>query len=121
MYQNKQVIKYKTKYFYVISPKSLKYITLILQGALLAFERRCHDDPRTLGSLFYAYCNEQKDLGFLEALGRLLAEVADKLRQAGQFLETAMMIMVDTLVSQAVDMLRNKRRFFENNIECSEC
>ena len=98
------------------------HITVVLCRYLfLAFERRCHDDPRTLGSLFYACCEEQKDLGFLEALGRLLADVADKLRQAGQVLETAMMIMVDALVSQAVDMLRNRRRFFENNIIFSEC
>ena len=98
------------------------HITIVLCRYLfLVFERRCHDDPRTLGSLFYACCEEQKDLGFLEALGRLLAEVVDKLRQAGQVLETAMMIMVDAIVAQAVDMLRNKRRFLGKNIECSEC
>ena len=50
------------------------HITVALfRYPFLAFERRCHDDPRTLGSLFYACCEEQKDLGFLEALGRILA------------------------------------------------
>ena len=37
----------------------------------LAFEQRCHDDPRTLGSLFSACCEEVKDLNFLDAVGRL--------------------------------------------------
>lgn len=97
------------------------HITVVMCRYLfLAFERRCHDDPRTLGSLFYACCEEQKDLGFLEALGRLLAAVVDTLRQAGQVLETAMMIMVDALVSAAVDMLGNKRRFSGNNIVVTE-
>ena len=94
---------------------------MLCRRLFLAFERRCHDDPRTLGSLFYACCEEQKDLGISDALGRLLAEVVDKLRQAGQVLETAMIIMVDALVSQAVDMLRNKRRFSGNNIKFTEC
>ena len=98
------------------------HITVVLRRYLfLAFERRCHDDPRTLGSLFYACCEEQKDLGFLEALGRILSDVADRMRQAGQVLETAMMIMVDALVSQAVDMLRNKRRFSGNNLDVTMC
>ena len=100
--------------------KATELLLPLLNIELLAFERRCHDDPRTLGSLFYACCEEQKDLGFLEALGRLLAEVVDTLRQAGQVLETAMMIMVDALVSAAVDMLGNKRRFSGNNIVVTE-
>ena len=98
------------------------HITVVLCRYLfLAFERRCRDDPRTLGSLFYACCEEQKDLSFLEALGRLLAFALDKARQAGQVLETAMLIMVDAFVSQAVDMLRNKRRFSENNFVVTTC
>ena len=94
------------------------HITVVLCRYLfLSFERRCRDDPRTLGSLFYACCEEQKDLGFLEALGRLLADVVDKLRQTGQVLETAIRIMVDALVAKAVDMLRNRRRFSGNQID----
>ena len=91
------------------------HITVVLcRYIFLAFEQRCHDDPRTLGSLFYACCEEQKDLGFLEALGRLLASTLDKARQAGQILETASKAFVELLVAEAVDMMRNKWLFPQN-------
>ena len=93
------------------------HITVVLcRYIFLAFEQRCHDDPRTLGSLFYACCEEQKDLGFLEALGRLLASTLDKVRQAGQILETASTTFVELLVAEAVDMMRNKW-FLPQNIQ----
>ena len=48
------------------------HITVVLCRYLfLAFEQRCRNDPRTLGSLFYACCEEQKGLDFLEALALL--------------------------------------------------
>ena len=91
------------------------HITVVLcRYVYLAFEQRCHDDPRTLGSLFYACCEEQKDLGFLEALGRLLTSAINKARQGGQILETAITALVEILVTEAVDMLRNKRQFAKN-------
>ena len=94
------------------------HITVVLCRYLfLAFEQRCRDDPRTLGSLFYACCEEQKDLSFLEALGRLLACALDKARQAGSILETVMTALVEALASEVVDILRNKRRFPENKTE----
>ena len=93
-------------------------ITVVLCRYLfLAFEQRCRDDPRSLGSLFYACCEEQKDLSFLEALGRLLACALDKVRQAGSVLETAMTTLVEALASKVVDVLRNKQRFLDNKIE----
>ena len=70
-----------------------------------------------MGSLFYACCEEQKDLSFLEALGRLLACALDKVRQAGGVLETAMTALVEALASEAVDILRNKQRFLYDKTE----
>jgi hypothetical protein len=39
---------------------------------MLAFARRLNNDPRTLGSLFYASCEELKQIGLAEALALLL-------------------------------------------------
>ena len=98
------------------------HITVVLcRYVFLAFEQRCHDDPRTLGSLFYACCEEQKDLGFLEALGRLLTSAMNKARQSGQILETAITALVEMLVAEAVDMLRNKRQFAKNKQVITNC
>jgi len=39
---------------------------------LLVDEQRCHDDLRTIGSLFFACIEEIKDFSMIEALQRLL-------------------------------------------------
>ena len=39
---------------------------------MLALARRMNNDPRTLGSLFHASCDELKQAGFAEALALLL-------------------------------------------------
>ena len=91
------------------------HITVVFcRYIFLAFEQRCHDAPWTLGSLFYACCEAQKEVGFLEALGRLLASTLDKVGQAGQILETASKTFVELLVAEAVDMMRNKGLFPRN-------
>jgi hypothetical protein len=41
------------------------------------------EDPRTLGALFYACSEEQKDLSLAEALRRLLSLALAKAREAG--------------------------------------
>ena len=65
----------------------LGHLTVVLcRYVFLAFEQRCQDAPRSLGSLFYACCEEQKDLGFLDALDRLLTSAINKARQGGQLL-----------------------------------
>ena len=46
------------------------HITIVMSRyVFLAFEQRCHDDPRTLGSLFYACSEERQDLSLVEARG----------------------------------------------------
>ncbi len=57
------------------------HITIVMSRyVFLAFEQRCHDDPRTLGSLFYACSEEQQDLSLVEAMQRLLSLALDKVR-----------------------------------------
>ena len=76
----------------------------------LTFEQRCHDDPRTLGSLFYACSDEQQDLSLVEAMQRLLSLALDKVRAAGIIAEDAVLAIVDAVMGFAVDMLKTGKR-----------
>jgi hypothetical protein len=58
------------------------HIAIVLSRSIfLAFEQRCHDAPRTLGSLFYACCEEQQDLGLVGSMQRLLSLALGKTGQ----------------------------------------
>lgn len=76
----------------------------------LAFEQRCHDDPRTLGSLFFACSEKIKDLSMLEALQRLLALAIEKVRAAGEYAEDVIMAMVNAIMGAAISFIESGRR-----------
>ncbi len=87
------------------------HITIVMSRyVFLAFEQRCHDDPRTLGSLFYACSEEQQDLSLVEAMQRLLSLALDKARAAGIIAEDAVLAIVDAVMGFAVDMLKTGKR-----------
>lgn len=76
----------------------------------LALEQRFHDDPRTLGSLFYACCDEMKDLSLLDALNRLLALALDQIRATGEFAEEFVNNMLDAIMGAAIAIINTNRR-----------
>jgi len=87
------------------------HITIVMSRyVFLAFEQRCHDDPRTLGSLFYACSEEQQDLSLVEAMQRLLSLALDKVRAAGIIAEDAVLAIVDAVMGFAVDILQTGKR-----------
>ena len=49
----------------------------MLRYVFIAFEKRIHDDPRTFGELFLAYCDEITDLSLWDALKKMLALLED--------------------------------------------
>ncbi|WP_319548634.1 transposase [Desulfogranum marinum] len=73
----------------------------------LAFEQRHYDDPRTLGSLFHACCDEVADISLLESMKRLLALVLDAIRSTGEFSEQIISSMIDVIMGTAVDILNS--------------
>ena len=81
----------------------------------LAFEQRCHDDPRTLGTLFYACSEEQQDLSLVGAMQRLLSLALDKVRAAGIIAEDAVLAIVDAVMGFAVEMLQIGNRLSRIN------
>ncbi len=91
------------------------HITIVMSRyVFLAFEQRCHDDPRTLGSLFYACSKEQQDLSLVGAMQRLLSLALDKVRAAGIIAEDAVLAIVDAVMGFAVDMLQTGKRLAHN-------
>jgi len=76
----------------------------------LALQQRFHDDPRSIGSLFYACCDEMKDLTLFEALHRLLTLALEKVRASGEFAENAINAMLDAIMGTAIDMIKSAQR-----------
>jgi hypothetical protein len=87
------------------------HITIVMSRyVFLAFEQRCHDDPRTLGSLFYACSEERQDLGLVEAMQRLLNLALHKVRAAGIIAEDAVLAIVNAVMGFVVDILQTGKR-----------
>lgn len=92
------------------------HITIAMSRYIfLAYEQRCHDDPRTLGTLFFACSDELKDLSLLEALQRLLSLALNKIRSVGTIAEDVVLTIVDTIMSTAIDILKKNQKLFTNN------
>jgi hypothetical protein len=91
------------------------HITIVMSRyVFLAFEQRCHDDPRTLGTLFFACSEERRDLSLVEAMQRLLSLALDKVRAAGMIAEDAVLAIIDTVMGLAVDMLQTGKKLTHN-------
>jgi len=87
------------------------HITIAMSRYIfLSFEQRCHDDPRTLGSLFHACSDELQDLDFLSALQRIMTIAIEKIRSAGVIAEDVVLAIVDSVMSAAIDLLQTTRR-----------
>ena len=91
------------------------HITIAMSRYIfLTYEQRCHDDPRTLGNLFFACSDELQDLSLLEALERLLNLALEKVRSAGIVAESVILAIVDSVMSTAIDILKKSQRLFSN-------
>ena len=98
------------------------HITIVMSRYIfLAFEQRCHDDPRTLGTLFFACSEERRDLSLIEAMQRLLSLALNKVRAAGIIAEDAVLALVDAVMSVAVDMLQTGKKLSHINNQSTAC
>jgi len=78
----------------------------------LALQQRFHDDPRSIGSLFHACCDEIQDLTLFEALRRLLTLAMEKVRRSGEFAEAVISAMLDAVMGAAVEIIKSAQRSF---------
>jgi len=93
------------------------HITIAMSRYIfLTFEQRRHDDPRTLGTLFFACSDEMQDLSLVEAFQRLLSLAMEKIRSAGIVAEDVALALVDSVMSIAIDMLQTGQRLYRNNV-----
>ena len=86
------------------------HITIVMTRYIfLVFEQRNHDDPRTIGSLFYACCDEMADVCLLEAMQRLLTLVMDTIRSTGEFSDKIISSLIDAVMGTAIDILNSHK------------
>ena len=92
------------------------HITIAMSRYIfLAFEQRCHEDPRTLGSLFFACSDEMRDLSLVEAMQRILSLAMEKIRSAGIVTEDVALALVDSIMGIAIDLLQTGQRLLRHN------
>ena len=87
----------------------IAYTTIaMIRYTFLSYEQRLHDDPRTFGELFYAYCDEIKDLSLLEALQRIITLAIHKLRNNIELSEQVVQEMLDAFMGAAMELFNLK-------------
>jgi len=98
------------------------HITIVMSRYIfLSFEQRCQDDPRTIGSLFYACSGELQDIDFLSSLQRIIAISIEKIRSAGVVAEDVVLAIVDSVMSTAIDLLQTSRRLAKVKCDTTTC
>ncbi len=87
----------------------IAYTTIaMMRYTFLSYEQRLHDDPRTFGEHFYAYCDEIKDITVLEALQRILTLAVNKLRHNIEVSEQVVLEMLDAFMGAAMELFNLK-------------
>ena len=67
---------------------------------ILEYVRRTNADPRTLGNLFHATCDELRQTSFVEALALLLKLLEQSLSELVGFTKELMLQLVEQFVAQ---------------------
>ena len=92
----------------------IDHITITMcRYIFLAYEQRCHDDPRTLGTLFHACSDELQDLSLIDALNRILSLAIDKIRATGIATEAVVHAILETVMAAALELLKKSQKIFQ--------
>lgn len=78
---------------------------VLMRSIILSVEQRRNDDPRTLGLLFHACCEEMRDLSYLESLTRILELTRDRMCQKDCWQEHFYQAIADGILGQAIELL----------------
>jgi transposase-like protein len=73
---------------------------------MLALARRMNEDPRTLGTLFHASCDELRQVGFGEALMLLLGQLEQLVKDFAEASAEPIMAMLKAFVTKIPALLR---------------
>jgi len=89
---------------------------VFMRYMFIAYRVRMASDYRSFGDLFYACCQELDDIGFVEALHRIMSLAVEQLRQMGTFCEKTAATFFDTVMDAALKYVNlSKSRMITNN------
>jgi hypothetical protein len=73
---------------------------------MLALARRTSKDPRTLGSLFHAGCDEMRQVSFAEALKLLLEQLVQLVKSFAESIAQPIQAMLEAFMQQIPGLMR---------------
>ena len=73
---------------------------------MLELARRTNSDPRTLGTLFHAGCDELRQVSFTEAITLLLSHLQQLIKDFAEQTTTPIVGMLEDFVAQIPALLR---------------
>ena len=89
---------------------------VFMRYMFIAYRVRMATDHRSFGDLFYACCQELDDIGFVEALHRIMTLAVEQLRQMGTFCEKTATAFFDTIMAAALKYVNlSKSRLITND------
>lgn len=75
---------------------------VFMRYMFLSYRLRMQTDYRTFGELFYACCDEVKDISFIESLHRILSMATVRIREIGSFCEKTAHALLDSIIETAL-------------------
>jgi DDE superfamily endonuclease len=75
---------------------------VFMRYMFLSYQCRMETDERSLGDLFYACCDEIKDISFMEALYRILTLVRNRAKQLGEHYDKTANAIFDVIIDYAL-------------------
>ncbi len=88
----------------------IAHTTIVMARYLfLAREQRRHDDPRTLGILFHACCDEIHDLEYMEALQRIFTSILYSFQENKDVGEKLSQLVMTELLNRTLHKYRFER------------
>ena len=88
---------------------------VMLRYMFLALEQRRQDDPRTLGLLFHACCEEVRDLEYLEALKRILILSMQDVQENKQVADELCQEIMAEVLQRALYLFGLNRRYCQRS------
>ena len=75
---------------------------VFMRYMFVAYNCRRETDHRTFGDLFYACCDELRDISFIESLYRVLTLAVKRLQELDTFCEKTILMCFETLIEAAL-------------------
>lgn len=89
---------------------------VFMRYMFIAYRVRMATDHRSFGDLFYACCQELDDIGFVEALHRIMTLAVEQLQRMGTFCEKTAATFFDTVMTAALKYVNlSKSRLITND------